>query len=235
MSTDKTIGDVPHQQLYEKVSQHLRAAILNGEIKPGEWIRQKRIAEELGVSQIPVREALKELASEGLVEHVPYRGVRVINWSAADIADLYAQRACLESRAAGAAAEHITPAQLQALQELQTQLEQNLDPNHLKTYRELNRRFHQAIYQISQRDYLIRTLDQMWSAFPTMLFGNFSQTSNQPLTERDQADLREHHSILAALEAHDSVQAERAMFEHIQSASETFQSILMNRPFDMLG
>ncbi|MBN1666740.1 MAG: GntR family transcriptional regulator [Anaerolineales bacterium] len=219
-------SDITHQQLYEKVSDHLRTAILNGEIRPGEWIRQKRIAEELGVSQMPVREALKELASEGLVEHVPYRGVRVVRLSGDDIADLYAQRACLESRATRAAAEKITAEELQNLRDLQKQLEANLAPENLQTYRDLNRQFHQIIYYSSGRDYLIRTLDQMWSAFPTMLFSNFSQTSNQPITTRDQSDIHEHLAILAALEARDPERAEKAMFEHIQSASKAFQTII---------
>lgn len=218
------LGDISHQQLYEKVSEHLRAAILNGEIKPGEWIRQKRIAEDLGVSQMPVREALKELASEGLVEHMPYRGVRVVSLNSEDIADLYAQRACLESRAARAAATKITDDELRELEKLQALLEENLAPENLQIYRELNRQFHQLIYHASQRDYLIRTLDQMWAAFPTMLFSNFSQTSTQPITMRDQSDIHEHHAILRALKAHDPEQTETAMRAHIYSASQAFQA-----------
>lgn len=69
------------RQLRSFVAEQLRAAILEGRYKPGEWLRQERLAQELNVSQMPVREALKELAAEGLVEHVPYRGARVVAFS----------------------------------------------------------------------------------------------------------------------------------------------------------
>ena len=83
------LNELPsHRQLRKLVADQLRAAILDGRFKPGEWLRQERVAQELGVSQMPVREALKELAAEGLIEHVPYRGVRVVTLSVEDIEDL---------------------------------------------------------------------------------------------------------------------------------------------------
>ena len=84
-----------HRQLRKLVADQIRAAIVDGRFKPGEWLRQERVAQELGVSQMPVREALKELAAEGLIEHVPYRGVRVVALSVEDIEDLYEHRAFL--------------------------------------------------------------------------------------------------------------------------------------------
>lgn len=65
-----------HKQLSQRVAERLRTAILEGQLRPGQWLRQERIAGENGVSQMAVREALKQLAAEGLVEHVSYRGVR---------------------------------------------------------------------------------------------------------------------------------------------------------------
>jgi DNA-binding GntR family transcriptional regulator len=77
-----------HKQLHDVVAERIRTAILEGELRPGEWLRQERLAQEYGVSQMPVREALKKLAVDGLVEHVPYRGVRVIEFSPEDVSDL---------------------------------------------------------------------------------------------------------------------------------------------------
>ncbi|MGD8599184.1 MAG: GntR family transcriptional regulator, partial [Anaerolineae bacterium] len=85
-------GVTVHRQLHQLVTEHLRTAILDGDLQPGEWLRQQRIADELGVSQMPVREALKALAAEGVVEYIPYRGARVVEFSSEDVADLYAQR-----------------------------------------------------------------------------------------------------------------------------------------------
>lgn len=88
---------VDHRQLHEMVAERLRSAILDGDLKPGTWLRQERIAKELGVSSMPVREALNQLAAEGVVQHIPYRGARVTQFSPDDVADLYAKRSHLES------------------------------------------------------------------------------------------------------------------------------------------
>jgi DNA-binding GntR family transcriptional regulator len=193
-------------------------AILDGEYQPGEWLRQKRIAEELGVSQMPVREALKELAADGLVEHVPYRGMRVVRFSPQDVADLYANRSCLEGMAAKAAAQNISAEELGELRSLCAQMEDNMEPAQISMYRNLNRRFHRAIYNASGRDYLSRTLNQLWLTFPMMLLSSFPQTAQQALPQRDEKDLQDHKAILVALENGDGEEAERLMQQHIKGA-----------------
>ena len=206
-----------HKQLRRVVAERLRAEILEGELKPGEWLRQERVAQEYGVSQMPVREALKELAAEGLVEHVPYRGVRVVAFSADDVADLYAARGFLEGMAARAAAEHITPEELAELRDLQAQMGARQAPEALAEYLELNRRFHQLICTASRRAYLIRLLNQIWAAFPTMLWGNVAAATELSLPERTAGDLAEHPAILDALAGRDAEAAERLIRQHIAS------------------
>jgi len=215
-----------HRQLRNIVADRLRSAILEGRYQPGEWLRQEKLALELGMSQMPVREALKELAAEGLIEHVPYRGVRVIAFAPKDIEDLYAHRAFLEARAAQAAAENISAEELALLQSLQADMEISLSPQNLALYRERNRRFHQVIFSASRREYLIRSLTQMWETFPTMLIGNFAHTAAAPLPERDNPDVREHRAILTALERHNPEEASRAMREHILGAAQQLISAI---------
>lgn len=221
-----------HKQLRHWVADRLRTAILEGNLKPGEWLRQERLAQEYGVSQMPVREALKELAAEGLVEHVPYRGVRVVEFCAEDVEDLYAQRAFLEGRAARAAAQHITAAELAELKELHAQMKKRLAPRYLAEYRELNRRFHRTICAASRRAYLIRTLNQLWDAFPSMLWSNFVQTANIPLPERDATDMQEHQAIITALEKRDANEAERLTRYHIETAGRQLAETLRANPPD---
>ena len=221
------LSDVPsHKQLRNVVAEQMRAAILNGHYKPGEWLRQERLAQDFGVSQMPVREALKELAAEGLIEHVPYRGARVIVFSINDVLDLYCHRAFLESRAASIAAEVITPEEITVLEGLQVEMEANSAPEVVAKYRELNRRFHQQVYTSSRREYLIRTLAQMWAAFPTMLIANFAATAVQPLPERDAVDVAEHKAIIAALKSRDSSAAEQSMKSHILVTAENLIGLL---------
>ena len=175
---------------------------------------------------MPVREALNELVNEGLIEHVPYRGARVIQFSIEDVIDLYEHRAFLEGRAAYFAAQIITDRDLTALKKIQVGMEENDAPEAVLKYRDLNRNFHKTIFTISKHKYLIRTLNQMWAAFPTMLIGNFAATASHPLPARDDTDRQEHQAIMDALFAHDSTSAEQAMRNHILATREQLVSFL---------
>ena len=190
-------GPTP-QQLPHWIAQRLRLDILEGKVKPGAWLRQEHLAQEYGVSQMPVREALKQLAAEGLVEHIPYRGARVVTFTREDIEDLYACRAFLEGMAARWAARNITAEELRELGGLQDRMRECAGPSRLAEYRELNRRFHSIIFGASRRAYLVRTLNQLWEAFPTMLWSNFPQTAAGATPEREAGDIAEHDAIVAA-------------------------------------
>ncbi len=209
-----------HRQLRNLVADRLRSAILNGEIKPGAWLRQERLAQEYGVSQMPVREALKELSAEGLVEHVPYRGVRVIEFSPDDISDLYASRAFMEGLAARAAAANITLEELAELKALHSQMKVLLEAKVLAEYSELNRRFHRLVFSAGRRAYLTRTLNQLWDTFPSMLWGNFARTAGRPWPQRDLADIDEHAALIAALEQRDGDAAERVARHHVEESGQ---------------
>jgi len=220
------IEQASHKQLRNVVAEQMRKAILDGYYKPGEWLRQERLAQELGVSQMPVREALKELAAEGLIEHVPYRGARVVPFSAEDVLDLYSHRAFLEGQAARFAAQNITPEELQTLKRFQMDMENNLAPEKVAGYRSINREFHKLIFTASRHEYLIRALNQLWTVFPSMLIANFSATAAQPIPERDNRDTAEHNLIIEALEKHDGSMAEKHLKEHILSAGEQLIHLL---------
>lgn len=217
---------IPRRQLRGIVAERVRAAILDGKYSPGEWLRQQRLAEELGVSQMPVREALRQLAAEGVVEHIPYRGARVIQFRAQDVADLYAHRSHLEARSARATAENIAAEGLTELSALLALMQESLGPGSFSEYSHLNRRFHRAIYTASQRDYLIRALDQIWTAFPTMMMSYFAQTTTEFLAERHAQDLEEHAAIAQVLERRDSGTAERLMRQHIDRNCEELLAVL---------
>lgn len=207
-----------HKQLAQRVVDRLRADIFEGRLKPGEWLRQERLAHEHGVSHMPVREALKQLAAEGLVEHIPYRGVRVVSFSVQDVEDLYACRAFIEGLAARFAAHRVSDEDLATLEMMHVRMVACETPRELREYRELNRRFHGLIFQASGRSYLVRTLAQLWAAFPTMLWSNIPQIAATSAPGRDEPDAIEHAEIVAALFAHDPARSERAVRRHIESA-----------------
>ena len=207
-----------HKQLRLWVADRLRAEILEGNLKPGEWLRQGRLAQEHGVSQTPVREALKLLATEGLVEHVPYRGIRVVEFSIEDVEDLYSCRSFIEGMAARYAAVSIRDETLAELARLYERMVRCKTPDDIVEYRELNRHFHSTIFGASGRSYLVRTLAQLWAAFPTMLWSNVPRVARDSVPERDAPDIEEHTAILDALRAHDPDAAERAVRRHIEAA-----------------
>jgi DNA-binding GntR family transcriptional regulator len=217
-----------HQQLPTLVAERIRMAILGGDYEPGVWLRQQQLADDLGVSQMPVREALKKLALEGLVEYIPYKGARVLAISLEDVEDLYAQRIFLETRAARLAAEQITASELADLGRLHQEMANHQAAEQITQYRQLNRRFHEVIYAASRRQYLIRTLNQLWAAFPTMLWGNFAQTAAATLPNRDATDQEEHEAILIALTAHDGSAAEWALHNHLSSVAADLLTMLRN-------
>ncbi len=192
--------------------------IIQGDLHAGEWLRQERLARELGVSHTPIREALKQLEVEGLVEHVPYRGVRVIEFSMNDVEDMYTMRSALEGLATAAAAKHLTDAELaeiRRIHEAMVAIAMPKTPESLHALRELNRQFHKLIIQGSHRKYLMRTLEQIWSWFPTMLWSQFALQSDASAPERVDADNHDHEMIVRALEAHDPDSAEHLMRMHI--------------------
>jgi DNA-binding GntR family transcriptional regulator len=207
------------KQLRDIAAERLRAMIAQGKLRGGDWLRQAALSAELGISYTPIREALKQLEAEGLVEHVPYRGVRVVQFRPEDILDIYAIRLVLEAQAAASAAQRITDAELEALRQLHDRMCQLHGVESLAEVRALNERFHLKIVEASGRTYLIRTLRAIWTWFPKMLWSQFLPDGDPP--EREAQDNAEHAQILAALQARDPEAAERAIRHHIERARQT--------------
>ncbi|MFL6132909.1 MAG: GntR family transcriptional regulator, partial [Nocardioidaceae bacterium] len=126
-----------------RVAHYLRHAILTGEIGPGEWIRQEEVAERLGSSRLPVREALRILEAEGLTEHERHRGARVPSLSMHEVDVIYKMREQLEQLAIAESIPHLTDAQIRHLEDVQERIEANDD---VAAFLELDREFHLQSY-----------------------------------------------------------------------------------------
>lgn len=208
----------PYKQLSEEVAARIRSLLAEGKIRPGEWLRQEHLAQVVGVSHTPFREAVKLLVAEGLLEHLPHRGVRVIQFSVQDIEDIYTVRSTLEAKAAREAAVQIKDDELKMLEDILLEMEENLAAEQISHYREINLNFHQRIYTASRRQFLIRTLNQIWAFSPTMLWAQFAPTASTPLSSRTTADPTEHRNILKALQNHDADAVEKLVRDHIETA-----------------
>jgi DNA-binding GntR family transcriptional regulator len=145
----------PAQTAYRTVTDRLRQAIIAGELPGGTRLVQAELAQTLGVSVTPVREALRNLMSEGLVEYSAFHGATVHQISRAELDDIYEIRTLLIPLAVQEGVEHITPGELDAAEALARRMEATADPI---DWVELNREFHKIFYLASRRPRLYTIL-----------------------------------------------------------------------------
>ena len=194
------------------VEQLLIQAIASGEIAPGEPLRQLEVADRLGISATPVREALRRLEAQGLVVRHPHRGVRVAEVEPGEMSELYIIRAALEGLAVEHAVPHLNPKDVKALEQIHERLEAGRAKGALKSLRKLNYDFHTRLYRHSELPRLIRIIDSLWPLFPW--------DSIWAIPGRAASSAVEHREILDALEEGDAVAAGSAMRRHIESGAE---------------
>jgi DNA-binding GntR family transcriptional regulator len=193
----------------EDVKEHLIDAILTGKLAAGDRIIETQVASVLGVSQGPVREALRDLELLGFVDSMPFRGAQVRHVSFAEILQIYPIRAAVEGVVAHAAASQIDEALLTELRERYAQMHDAATKGDDHAHVEADIAFHRAIVYASGNRLLRQFWDSMQLATTTFM--------SLILTHRDLHELCvRHEPILAALEARDADAAERAARWHIE-------------------
>ena len=198
--------------LYEEVAELLRQRIFRRELEPGSWIDELKIAEELGISRTPLREALKVLAAEGLVTMKVRRGAYVTEVSDKDLADVYHLLSLLESDAAGVVAERATAMQLEELKALHDDLETAV--NDRDRFFAINEQFHMRLLEMADN----RWRQQMVADLRKVM--KLNRHNSLLKTGRIDESLKEHRAIMAALLAHQRDQATRRMQEHFLNGLE---------------
>lgn len=193
MSTPRAQArEIRRPQLSEEVAGRLRAAIMTGELRPGEYIRMDETAAQLGVSVTPVREGLLTLRGEGMVNAVPHRGYVVAPLSRRDVEDIFALQSHLAVELAKAAAARITPEQADALAEQNDALRNATSPEEIAS---AEFEFHRLLNYVADRPKLAWFLLQAVRYTPHQLFAA-DPTWIGPATEA-------HDKLIAALRAGD--------------------------------
>ncbi|MEQ1807824.1 MAG: GntR family transcriptional regulator [Burkholderiaceae bacterium] len=203
---------LPEAALYETVAEHLRQRILKHQLGPGSWIDEQALCLELGISRTPLREALKVLASEGLVTMKLRRGAYVTEVSARDLTEVFHLLALLEGDAAAKVAREASAEQLAELEGLHRELEANTADR--DRFFAANERFHLHLLDLA---------DNRWGkqvAADLRKVMKLSRHHSLFKQGRVEASLTEHRNILAALLARDARQAQRLMREHIAKGEE---------------
>ena len=196
----------------EEIREQLIDDILSGRLAPGSKIVETRLAQQFGVSQAPVREALRDLELFGFVVSSPFRGTQVRKISTDDLLEIYPIRAALESVAARAAATRVDEATLTRLEELIVSMREAAERNDPAAHAHADFSFHEAVIKASGN----RMLEHVWQTMrlATTTFVTHSMTT---LTHRTLHEIGERHlPVLAALRAHDPERAEAEMRRHIE-------------------
>lgn len=189
----------------------LKAAIANGSLVPGSRLREAELAEWLGISRTPVRDALKQLASEGLLASAPRRGLVVATLDQQQITEIYALRDVLEGLAANLAARHSSDAEIAALENM-VEIQSQLPETDGAGLAQLNREFHNRIYRAARNRYLLQALGSLESALALLNRTTYDYPGRPAIA------LKEHRLITAAIAARDPETAEKAARTHIRAA-----------------
>lgn len=198
--------------LYEEVAEQLRQRIFRRELEPGSWIDELKIAEEFGISRTPLREALKVLATEGLVTMKVRRGAYVTEVSSTDLEEVYHLLALLESDAAGVVARKASGEQIAELQAIHKELEgavKNRD-----RFFAINERFHMRILQLAGN----RWREQMIADLRKVM--KLNRQNSLLKAGRIEESLAEHGAVMAAIAARKPAVAMREMQAHFANGLE---------------
>ncbi|AVX19262.1 MAG: GntR family transcriptional regulator [Bacillota bacterium] len=209
-----------YKPLREIVFESLREAIINGTLKPGERLMEIQLAEEMGVSRTPVREAIRKLELEGFVVMVPRKGAYVAGISLKDIADVFEVRAALESLAAGLAAERITEEELEALERSLVKVAESTEADDLTSLISADTDFHDILYRASRNERLVQIVSNLREQIQRFRMTSLSHPG------RMRVALEEHRKIVEAISERNVELAQQLAREHIENAENTMLNMM---------
>jgi len=207
-----------------QVHEAIKQRILDGSYRPHDYIRETSVARELEVSRTPVREALRELVSEGWLEAIPHHGARVVAWTEKDAREVFELRLVLEPMAVRLASERLDRARLDHLEALAERMEAltervEVDPGVRNEIAFLNHEFHRELVLASDNQRLFTMLDMVVRT--SVIRRNFNTYDHGAL----QRSMHHHREILQAIEARSPAWAESVMRAHLLSARDLHQSL----------
>ena len=204
-----------YKPLRELVFENIRQAIVKGIFAPGERLMEIQLADDLGVSRTPVREAIRKLELEGFVVMIPRRGTYVANLSIKDINDVYEIRISLDVLAAGLAAERIEPEELEELNRLLLEITKASASGSMEKIVKLDTAFHDVLYKASRNDRLRNIINNLRE----QITGIRGTSMRYPGRLAD--TIEEHRALVDSNAARDSEKAQAAARIHLENAEHT--------------
>ncbi|HET8601490.1 MAG TPA: GntR family transcriptional regulator [Segeticoccus sp.] len=220
-----TLHRPPVQTKGEAAYAALREAILDGRLTPGSRLRLHQLADDLGMSLTPVREALGLLQTQGLVSHDPHRGARVASLSREGIEEIFQLRQVLEPLACEWAARRATDVQLADISQVMRSFDEAVDEGRYDELPSLNATLHHQIYAAAGSQYLLEFIERLWDRIPYQAMS---------LVREHERSTAEHRAIVAALVQRKATEAGQQMKAHITNATagtlHRYDSLLAEQP-----
>lgn len=214
------IVEIPRLGLHDQVAARLRTMLVEGMIQPGAKLNERELCERLGVSRTPLREAIKLLAAEGLVDLLPNRGAIAVKLTEADVQNTFEVLAMLEGMSGELAAQRITDAELTEIRALQYEMMACFARRDLSGYYRINARIHSAINNAARNPVLSNAYRAINARVQSLRF-----RTNQNETKWQLA-VQEHEQMVEALAAHDTAAMKALLVQHLYRKRDTILDLL---------
>jgi DNA-binding GntR family transcriptional regulator len=211
-----------YKPLRDEVFLFLKKAILQGHLKSGDRLVEQELAQQMDISRTPIREALRKLELEGLVDYVPRRGVVVVGISAGDAIEIYTICAVLEGLAASLTAKRRSDREVIQLQAMLLGMEKYIRQNNLTKLHALHANFHHYIAKMSQSPRLYQTIVSLRQRVESFREASYSGTDSL------QNGWEEHEAIVTAIQKADVEKAEYAARNHLMQVKAKFSKDMLN-------
>jgi len=206
---------IRRRTLHSEIVDHLRELIVSGELAPGQKIPEKALCERFDISRTPLREALKALAAEGMIELLPQRGARVVTITDEELQELFPIIASIEALAGELACEKISDAQIDAIRQMHEDMIEAYRASRSLEYSRLNRAIHFAIFEAADNASLLALYRNL-----ELRIRNIRHTVRQAPRDWKEA-VSDHEKILQALAARDGSRLGKIMRQHVMNTART--------------
>ena len=207
-------NQVEYSTLADQVRQNIKKRIINQELKPGSRLIVSHLAAEMGTSLTPIREALRLLVKDGLVEIVPHKGAQVVMPSQGQFKDLFQVRTVLESLAIKLAIPNLSPADYERLEQILQAGDESIQAEDPKTWLDADEKLHSYIIQKSENNILAELLDNIRNRI------NIFRILTAQLPARAKRAQNEHRSVVAAIKKQKYKDAEELIGQNIENTYE---------------
>ena len=210
---------IEKKTLHEEIANNLRELIMSGELQEGDKIKEDELCSSMGISKTPLREALRVLSVEGLIQLVPNRGSFVSTPTFEEIREMFDVMSVLEGICARAAAKKMSAKDLATLEKLHNKLEKNFKRRAQREYIRINNQFHSFVQELAGN----RTLNQIVNGLRQKILLYRYQSLNLP--ERFEQSIQEHRDLIEAFRKKDSKKAETLMRRHLKTQCDALEKL----------